>query len=109
MAHLQNAGFHPLQIGAYIMMGLPGQSVDAVAETIHHADRCGSIPYLSEYSPIPHTRLWEKAVAASPYDFHRNLCFTTIRFFHAGTGQQKNEIPKLKRLVSRIREKYRQT
>ncbi len=107
MDHLRNAGFHPSQIGAYIMMGLPGQSPDAVAETIHHADRCGSIPYLSEYSPIPHTRLWEKAVVNSRYDLSSEPLFHNNSLLPCWDSSQKNEIPRLKQLVSRVREKYR--
>ena len=103
MAHLLTAGFHSEQIGAYIMMGLPGQSPDAVAETIHHADRCGSIPYLSEYSPIPHTRLWEKAVSASPHDLLREPLFHNNSLLPCWNRSQKNEIPRLKGLVSLIR------
>jgi len=41
-------------------------------------NRVGAMPYLAEYSPIPHTSLWEKALASSQYDlgleplFHNN-------------------------------------
>ena len=108
MDHLRNAGFHTRQIGAYIMMGLPGQSPDAVAETIHHADRCGSIPYLSEYSPIPHTRLWEKAVASSTYDLSSEPLFHNNSVLPCWDSTQKREVPRLKQLVSQVREKYRQ-
>jgi len=107
MDHLRNAGFHPGQIGAYIMMGLPGQSPDGVAETIHHADRCGSIPYLSEYSPIPHTRLWEKAVATSSYDLSGEPLFHNNSLLPCWDDTQKRQVPRLKRLVSEVREKYR--
>ena len=107
MDHLRNAGFHPNQIGVYIMVGLPEQSPDAVAETIHQADRCGGIPYLSEYSPIPHTRLWENAVAASTYDLAREPLFHNNSLLPCWNSAQKNEIPRLKRLVSQIRDKYR--
>lgn len=109
MDHLRNAGFAPTQMGAYILMGLPGQSPDAVAETIHHADRCGSIPYLSEYSPIPHTRLWEKAVAGSNYDLSSEPLFHNNSLLPCWNSTQKKEVPRLKRLVSRVREKYRES
>ena len=107
MNHLRNAGFDPRQIGAYIMMGLPGQSPESVAETIDHADRCGSIPYLAEYSPIPHTRLWEKAVAHSTHDLSSEPLFHNNSLLPCWDRAQKKELPRLKRLVSRVREKYR--
>jgi len=107
MDHLLNAGFDPRQIGAYIMMGMPGQSPDAVAETIFHADRFGSIPYLAEYSPIPHTRLWEKAVIHSTHDLSSEPLFHNNSLLPCWDSTQKKEVPRLKRLVSRVREKYR--
>jgi radical SAM superfamily enzyme YgiQ (UPF0313 family) len=107
MDHLHNAGFDPEQIGAYIMMGLPGQTPGAVAETIGHADRFGSIPYLSEYSPIPHTQLWEKAVADSAYDLSSEPLFHNNSLLPCWDSTQKKEIPRLKRLISQVREKYR--
>jgi len=107
MDHLRDAGFHTRQIGAYIMMGMPGQSPDAVAETIRQADRCGSIPYLSEYSPIPHTQLWEKAVAGSSYDLSSEPLFHNNSLLPCWDNVRKKEIPRLKRLVSQVREKYR--
>jgi radical SAM superfamily enzyme YgiQ (UPF0313 family) len=109
MEHLRNAGFHPRQIGAYIMMGLPGQSPDAVAETIDQADRCGSIPYLSEYSPIPHTRLWEKAVASSRYDLSSEPLFHNNSLLPCWDSLQQKEIPRLKQLVAQVRDQYRES
>ena len=107
MDHLLNAGFDSRQIGAYILMGMPGQSPDAVAETIHQADRCGSIPYLAEYSPIPHTRLWEKAVAHSNHDLSSEPLFHNNSLLPCWDSAQKSQVPRLKRLVSQVREKYR--
>ncbi len=107
MDHLRNAGFHTRQIGAYIMMGLPGQSPDAVAETIDQADRCGSIPYLSEYSPIPHTQLWERAVASSRYDLSSEPLFHNNSLLPCWDSVQQKELPRLKQRVSQVRDKYR--
>ena len=107
MDHLLNAGFDPRQIGAYILMGMPGQSPDAVAETIVHADRCGATPYLAEYSPIPHTRLWEKAVAHSNHDISSEPLFHNNSLLPCWDSSQKSQVPRLKRLVSKVREKYR--
>ncbi|MCP4575173.1 MAG: radical SAM protein [Deltaproteobacteria bacterium] len=107
MDHLLSAGFDPRQIGAYIMMGMPGQSPDVVAETIHQADRCGSFPYLAEYSPIPHTRLWEKAVSHSTHDLSSEPLFHNNSLLPCWDSVQKKEVPRLKQQVSRVREKYR--
>ncbi len=64
---LQEAGFNQNQLGAYLLVGLPGQSISSVVESIRTVKQCGATPIPAYYSPIPHTALWEKAVASSRY------------------------------------------
>jgi len=76
--NLQRAGYSPWEIGAYILVGLPGQSKEEVEETICFVWESGARPYLAEYSPLPGTPLWEEAMKVSPFDlegeplFHNN-------------------------------------
>lgn len=65
---LRDAGFGRDQIGAYLLVGLPGQSMTALCDSIGIVKRGGITPILAYYSPIPHTALWEKAAKASRYD-----------------------------------------
>ncbi len=65
---LKAAGFRKNQIGAYLLCGLPGQSMDSVAASINCVKQAGITPIPAYYTPIPHTKLWHKAVAASRYD-----------------------------------------
>ena len=65
---LKHAGFTPRQIGAYLLVGLPGQEAAAVARSIGAVRRAGITPVLAYYAPIPGTALWGQAVAASRYD-----------------------------------------
>jgi len=65
---LKNAGFHSRQIGAYLLVGLPGQEAAAVARSIAVVKRAGITPVLAYYTPIPGTALWDRAVASSRYD-----------------------------------------
>jgi len=41
----------------------------------------GIRPILAYYSPIPHTRLWARAVAASPYDLEADPVFCNNAIF----------------------------
>ena len=50
------------------MVGLPGQRVGEVEETIAFVKEAGAKPMLVEYSPIPHTPLFEKAKRMSQFD-----------------------------------------
>jgi radical SAM superfamily enzyme YgiQ (UPF0313 family) len=73
---LKNAGFDSDQIGAYLLAGLPGQSLAAVAESITTVKQNRITPIIAYYSPIPKTRLWPQAVAASRYDLESDPIFT---------------------------------
>jgi len=62
VAYLRESGFHPSQIGAYILAGLPGQSTDEVREAIDLAHSLQVRALLAFYSPIPGTPTWQQAV-----------------------------------------------
>lgn len=74
--HLKAAGFERHRIGAYLLFGLPDQSVSAVEASIRVVKAAGVTPILAYYTPIPHTRLWPRAVAASRYDLQADPIFT---------------------------------
>jgi radical SAM superfamily enzyme YgiQ (UPF0313 family) len=52
---LKEANFTNENIGAYILVGLPGQTYEEVKETIVFVKNLGVKPILTEYSPIPGT------------------------------------------------------
>jgi radical SAM superfamily enzyme YgiQ (UPF0313 family) len=65
--NLRSAGFAKRQIGAYILVGLPGQTRAAIEEDVEKALEVGAHPKLAEYSPIPGTALWERALLHTKY------------------------------------------
>lgn len=73
---LKDAGFGPDQIGAYLLVGLPGQALSEVAASITALKACGVRPILAHYSPIPGTALWPAAKASSRYDLASDPIFT---------------------------------
>ena len=109
VAHLKRAGFTTDQIGSYILIGLPGQTDDQVAETIEYVGRTGTLPYLSEYSPIPHTGLWKEAVAASPFDLGSDPLFHNNSIMPCWDGDVFKRVNRLKRLAQDIRERARRS
>jgi radical SAM superfamily enzyme YgiQ (UPF0313 family) len=78
---LRNAGFTPLEVGAYLLIGLPGQSMNTVVESIQLVKAQRIRPILAYYTPIPHTRLWAEAVAASRYDLESDPVFSNNAIF----------------------------
>jgi radical SAM superfamily enzyme YgiQ (UPF0313 family) len=73
--HLKRVGYSGDEIGVYIMVGLPEQRVGEVEESIAFVKETGARPMLVEYSPIPHTPLFEKAKKISQFDLENEpLC-----------------------------------
>jgi radical SAM superfamily enzyme YgiQ (UPF0313 family) len=75
-AKLGAAGFGPARIGAYLLVGLPGQSTDSILRSIDLVKQAGASPLLAYYSPIPGTRLWPAAVRSARYDLAADPLFT---------------------------------
>jgi radical SAM superfamily enzyme YgiQ (UPF0313 family) len=66
--NLKRAGYSGDEIGVYIMVGLPGQRVEEAEASIAFVQETGARPILVEYSPIPHTPLFERAKQVSQFD-----------------------------------------
>ena len=107
VCNLLEAGFSRHEIGAYLLVGLPDQSVDSVTDTIKFVAAVGAMPFLAEYSPIPHTALWEKAVQHSEYDLASEPLFHNNTLLPCWNASQKKEIPRLRQMVLEARQKYR--
>jgi len=75
------AGFKKSQVGAYLLVGLPDQKLSAVEQSIKTVSDSGITPVPAYYTPIPHTALWPKAVAASRYDIAADPIFTNNAVF----------------------------
>jgi radical SAM superfamily enzyme YgiQ (UPF0313 family) len=73
---LREAGFAKNQIGAYLLVGLPGQTSASEEHSIQFVKQNGITPVLAYYTPIPRTNLWPKAMAASRYNLESDPIFT---------------------------------
>jgi len=88
-------------VGAYLLMGLPDQSLDAVTSSIRVVKAAGITPILAHYTPIPHTTMWRAAVAASRYDIESDPVFTNNALWPCSPeGFSWDTMTELKRLVS---------
>ena len=79
--HLKTAGFDKRQIGAYLLCGLPGQNIEKLELSMQFVRQTGVLPVLAYYTPIPHTALWEEAVAKSKFDLCEHPVFTNNTLF----------------------------
>jgi radical SAM superfamily enzyme YgiQ (UPF0313 family) len=76
VTYLRIAGFSKNEVGAYLLAGLPGQNRSELENAIQMVGQSGVSPIPAHYSPIPHTRLWSRAVASSRYDLTADPIFT---------------------------------
>ncbi len=79
--HLLKAGFSDREVGAYLLAGLPDQSLDFLEDAIMTVKAMGIRPILAYYTPIPHTALWERAVAVSRYDLEADPIYSNNAVF----------------------------
>jgi radical SAM superfamily enzyme YgiQ (UPF0313 family) len=107
VSHLKKAGFLNEQIGAYILMGLPGQSFESVMNTIRFVAGTGAMPYLAEYSPIPHTPIWKKAIASSDYDLASEPLFHNNTLLPCWSVDERARVTELKKRVKEARQGLR--
>jgi radical SAM superfamily enzyme YgiQ (UPF0313 family) len=99
LRHLQEAGFTQKDIGVYLLIGLPGQEDEEVAASIRRVRELGSTPVLALYSPIPGTKLWPEALAASPYDLEHEPLYHNNSLFPCWPAFSWERYNRLKRLA----------
>lgn len=75
---LTKIGFAPDSIHTYILFGMPGQGHEEIIDSITLCHNLGIHPHLCEFSPIPHTREFEKTDFNENTDplCHNNLFYT---------------------------------
>ena len=73
----------PWKVGIYILIGLPDQKIEDVKESINYINKIGGQTRITEYSPVPGTKEFEKALKLYPEIeteplAHNKSTFTTI-------------------------------
>ena len=78
--NLKSAGYHPREIESYVIMGLPGQTLEEVVASIIFVNNLGVIVRLASFSPIHGTVEFDRAVQAGliPEDMDPLLTNKTI-------------------------------
>jgi radical SAM superfamily enzyme YgiQ (UPF0313 family) len=100
LANLREAGFAPEAIGVYLLMGLPDQAEAEVAASIRRVKELGATPVLAQYSPIPGTALWPRALATSRFDLTADPLFHNNSLFPCWPRFSWDRYTRLKRLAA---------
>ncbi|MCF7934734.1 MAG: radical SAM protein [Synergistales bacterium] len=96
---LRRAGYRNRDLETYILVGMPGQSVRAIEDSIAFAKDCGGRVKLAQYSPIPGTSFFREiakqvpAIREEPL-LQNNTVFATQvgKIFSAETLQRLKDI-----------------
>lgn len=99
---LWEAGYSARDIGVYILIGLPGQTIGEVVETMEFVNKIGARIKLAEYSPIPGTEEFKKATALYPEVAHEPLSHNKSTFATLGMGIDYGTLEGLKSLAKRF-------
>jgi radical SAM superfamily enzyme YgiQ (UPF0313 family) len=108
VAMLRHAGFPPGAVQAYVLAGLPLQRWEDVRRTIDHATRLGVHVHLAQYTPIPHTRIFERYKALARYPIAEEPLFQNNALFpFAWEGFTEADLNGLKAYARQGNEKIR--
>ncbi|RPJ09853.1 MAG: radical SAM protein [Spirochaetaceae bacterium] len=111
LSMLHEAGFANHEITAYLLAGLPGQYAEEAEEAIMAVHASGAHAYVSEYSPIPGSALWQQSVKLSRFPIAEDpLCHNNTLFAMQWEGFTIEDLERLKgkaRDLNRRLEKYK--
>ncbi len=83
MENLNQAGYQTNQLEAYVLVGMPGQTLEETAASAQAAHRAGLRVRLCQFTPIPHTPLFKTACQEYGIDpdeplLHNNSILATL-------------------------------
>ncbi len=96
---LWEAGFERSEVGVYVLIGLPGQRYEEAEDAVRTVKGLGARCFLAEYSPIPHTAMWEDALLHSALELENEPLFHNNSLIPCGGETFTEErVRRLKRL-----------
>jgi radical SAM superfamily enzyme YgiQ (UPF0313 family) len=98
---LKEAGFDAAKINVYLMVGLPGQDVQGINDSIRSVRELGARPRLSYFSPVPGTREWKAVIELGLLSEDSDpLLHNKLLFPYLGGNISPEQIGELKALAS---------
>ncbi len=104
--NLARAGFPINKVGVYILSGLPFQRWETVRAAIDYLSSFGVRTEIAEYTPIPHTPLFDQHHAAARYPVAQDPIYQNNALFpFAWEGFTEEDLSNLKRYLKEINPK----
>ncbi len=100
--NLKGVGFRGENLSVYLLVGLPYQTIDAITESINFVKNFDIKIKLAEYSPIPHTLLWNEALKSARYDIKDEPFFQNSKLLPVAHPELTlDELNKIKGYIKR--------
>ncbi len=100
LAVLRVAGFDMDAVSVYILAGLPFQKWETVKEAVDYLFALGVRPYVAEYTPIPHTEMFEKYRDFARHPIAQDALYQNNALLpFAWEGFTENDLRYLKRYI----------
>ena len=96
-ANLRKAGFSGDETGAYILCGLPGMNIAEIKKTVDFSCENGIRPYIAEFSPVPHTKMYDEITGKLGISLEEPLHHGREVFLRLLGETNREEIEALKR------------
>jgi radical SAM superfamily enzyme YgiQ (UPF0313 family) len=104
IAAINGAGFPLESVHVYIMAGLPNQRWEDVRRAVDYVLSFGAQPDIAEYTPIPHTRLFEQFHSLARFPIDEEPLFQNNALFpFSWEGFTENDLAWLKQYVRKHR------
>ncbi len=81
LSYLEQAGYNRKDIGVYVLMGLPGQDLQEVWDSVQCVHDLGARICMASFSPIPATPEWQRAVDTGLWSESNDLLLTNSTVF----------------------------
>lgn len=95
---LKRAGYTREEISVYILAGLPGQPWQEVRQAIDYVKALEATPYIAEYTPIPHTPMFERFKDSARFPVADDAIYQNNALFpYAWEGFTEEDLNYLKR------------
>jgi radical SAM superfamily enzyme YgiQ (UPF0313 family) len=103
VSKLERAGYRRGQLGAYLLFGYPGQTMEDMETSLAFIRELGLVPHLSVFSPVPGTidfkELQQRGVLATPTDL---LQTNKTYFLYQKSGFSSEEIAQVNEMAAAI-------
>lgn len=102
VAYLKRAGFTAEELGAYLLVGLPGQSVEEIERSARFVHSLGVQVRFAYFSPIPGTAEWKRAVEEFGFPPEADPLLHNNSLLIFLTPQERERFQRLKIMAERL-------